>query len=145
MAYDPTKNAEKLAILTARAFTTYPQAGGQFTLASAATTRLGGNHPAQPWFRPSTASRTAIAWSAVYRGVKLPGYLLVADTANVELAKAAALQSAVEAFDLTDMRQLRAGAGNGAGAFGVLPGKPAPLMSYDPTLQGDARWINYPR
>lgn len=143
MSYDPTQNAARLTLLQNRCRTTYPTQGGGFTLASAATTRLAGDHPYQLWLRASpTGPRTIVAWTAVYRATLLRGRFIVVDADLQPLGEAATLQDALDAFDLLDQRILRQG--GGSGPFGVQTGVNVPRPYYDPTLTGDARWVNAP-
>jgi hypothetical protein len=139
-ALDPTNNAANLAALQARVDSTFPNSGASFTLAQAATLRLKGDNPFQGSLLPVTGSRVAIAWSARYRATNLTGSLIVVDATNQAMGEAAILADAKATLDAADIRMTSIGAGGTA----YDPDAPIdlPVGRYDPTLKGDARWLD---
>lgn len=106
MSFNPTQNAAVLAALQARVDAKFPNQGANFALVSfEPSPRFSGDSK----FQASTPvnpkqTRTAIAWSAVYRGRNVPGTTIVcnAGTATEAMATAMLLTEASEVLDLID-------------------------------------------
>ncbi len=110
MGFDPSTNAAVLAALQNKVATAFPIQNANFQFVQASTLRLKGDSRYQLALPvDQRRTRTALAWSAVYRFKVMPGTLIVCQQGQEPLAEAMLLQEATDMINAMDLKILTQG------------------------------------